>query len=78
MNKYELRRFRGLLIHSLVTPMNMEKSSLNFGDQPLKFQIGQEFYLSGQNWYLIDSLKETSSLSNCCELERNILFFIVL
>ena len=79
MNKYELRRFRGLLIHSLVTPMNMKKSSLNFGDQPLKFQIGQEFYLSGQNWYLIDSLKETSSLSNCCELERNIFFhcFIV-
>ena len=49
MNKYELRRFRGLLIHSLVTPMNMGKSSLNFGDQPLKFHIGQEFYLSGQN-----------------------------
>ena len=43
MNKYELRRFRGLLIHSLVTPMNMKKSSLNFGDQPLKFYLGRSF-----------------------------------
>ena len=44
---YELwrfRRFRGLLIHSFVTPKNMEKSSKNFGDQPLKIQIVQVLF----------------------------------
>ena len=51
------RRFRGLLIHSFVTPKNMEKSSQNFGDQPLKIQIVQKFYLSGHIWYPIHSLK---------------------
>ena len=40
---YGFRRFRGPQIHSLVTPENMEKSSLHFGDQPLKIQIVQEF-----------------------------------
>ena len=69
-------RFRGLLIHSLVTPKNMEKSSLNFGDQPLKIEIEQNFYLSGQNRYLINSLNKASSVSNCCELKRNIVFLI--
>ena len=69
-------RFRGLLIHSLVTPdhKNMEKSSLNFGDQPLKIEIEQNFYLSGQNRYLINSLNKASSVSNCCELKRDIFF----
>ena len=38
------RRFRGLLIHSFVTPKNMEKSSQNFGDQPLKIQIVQVLF----------------------------------
>ena len=38
----------------------------NFGDQPLKIQIVQKFYLSGQEWYPINSPKETSSFSNCC------------
>ena len=52
--------------------MNMQKSSLNFGDQPLKIQIVQEFHLSGQTKYLINSPNETSSLSNCCEPEQNI------
>ena len=39
-----------LLIHSLVTPncKNMEKSPLNFGEQPLKIEIGKKLYLSGQ------------------------------
>ena len=70
-------RFRGLLIHSLVTPdhKNMEKSSLIFGYQPLKIEIEQKFYLSGQTWYLINSLNKASSVSNCCELKRNIFFF---
>ena len=45
---WKFRRFRGLLIHSFVTSKNMEKSSQNFGDQPLKIQIVQKFYLSGQ------------------------------
>ena len=69
-------RFRGLLIHSLVTPncKNMEKSSLNFGDQPLNIEIEQNFYLSGQNRYLINSLNKASSVSNCCELKRDIFF----
>ena len=70
-------RFRGLLIHSLVTPncKNMEKSPLNFGEQPLKIEIGQKFYLSGQTWYLITSVNKISSVSNCCELKRDIFFF---
>ena len=38
------RRFRFLLIHSFVTPKNMEKSSQNFGDQPLKIQIVQVLF----------------------------------
>ena len=67
-------RFRGLLIHSLVTPKNMEKSSLNFGDQPLKIKIEQNFYLSGQNRYLINSLNKASSVSNCCQLKRGFFF----
>ena len=54
---WRFRRFRGLLIHSFVTPKNMEKSSQNFGDQPLKIQIVQKFYLSAQIWYPIHSLK---------------------
>ena len=45
---YGFRRFRGLLIHSLVTPKNMEISSQNFGDQSLKIQIVQKCYVSGQ------------------------------
>ena len=32
----------------------MEKSSLTFGDQPLKIKIEQKFYLSGQTWILKD------------------------
>ena len=67
-------RFRGLLIHSLVTPKNMGKSSLNFGDQPLKIKIEQNFYLSGQNRYLINN--KASSVSNCCELKRGFFFLI--
>ena len=43
---YGFRRFHGLLIHSLVTPKNMEISSQNYGDQPLKIQIVQKCYLS--------------------------------
>ena len=53
-----------------------ERSPQNFGDQPLKIQIVQEFYLSGQTQYLVNSLKEKSSVSNCCELRRNIIFFL--
>ena len=45
---WRFRRFRFLLSHSFVTPKNMEKSSQNFGAQPLKIQIVQKFYLSGQ------------------------------
>ena len=41
---WRFRRFRGLLIHSFVTPKNMEKSSKNFGDQPLKIQIVQVLF----------------------------------
>ena len=69
-------RFRSLLIHSLVTPdhKNMEKSSIIFEYQPLKIEIEQKFYLSGQTWYLINSLNKASSVSNCCELKRNIFF----
>ena len=48
LEKNKSWRFRGLLIHSLVTPKNMEKSPLNFGEQPLKIEIGQKLYLSGQ------------------------------
>ena len=44
---YGFRRFHVLLIHSLVTPKNMEISSQNDGDQPLKIQIVQKCYLSG-------------------------------
>ena len=54
------RSFRGLLIHSLVTTRNKEFSSRNFGDQLLKNQIVQKFYLSGQIWYPILSLRETA------------------
>ena len=54
------RRFRGLLIHSLVTIRNKEISSQNFGDQLLKNQIVQKFYLSSQIWYPILSLRETA------------------
>ena len=54
------RSFRGLLIHSLVTTRNKEFSSQNFGDQLLKNQIVQKFYLSGQIWYPILSLRETA------------------
>ena len=68
-------RFRGLLIHSLVTPKNMEKSSLIFGDEPLEIGIEQKFHLSGQTWYLINSLNKASSVSNCCELKRDNFFF---
>ena len=57
---YGFRRFHGLLIHSLVTPKNMEISSQNFGDQSLKIQIVQKCYLSGQIWNPIPSLKETA------------------
>ena len=57
---YGFRRFDGLLIHSLVTPKNMEISSQNFGDQSLKIQIVQKCYLSGQIWNPIPSLKETA------------------
>ena len=41
---WRFRRFRSLLIHSFVTPKNMEKSSQNFGDQPLKIQIVQVLF----------------------------------
>ena len=41
---WRFRRFRGLLIHSFVTPKNMEKSSKNFGDPPLKIQIVQVLF----------------------------------
>ena len=58
------RRFRFLLIHSFVTPKNMEKSSQNFGAQPLKIQIVQKFYLSGQIWYPIHSLKMRAQTKN--------------
>ena len=44
---WRFRRFRFLLIHSLVTPKNMEISSKHFGDQSLKIQIVQKCYLSG-------------------------------
>ena len=54
------RSFRGLLIHSLVTTRNKEFSSRNFGDQLLKNQIVQKFYLSSQIWYPILSLRETA------------------
>ena len=53
----------------------MEKSSLTFGDQPLKIEIEQKFYLNGQTWYLINSLDKASSVSNCYELKRDIFFF---
>ena len=52
--------FRGLLIHSLVTTRNKEISSQNFRDQLLKNQIVQKFYLNGQIWYPILSLRETA------------------
>ena len=57
---YGFRRFHGLLIHSLVSPKNMEISSQRFGDQSLKILIVQKCYLSGQIWNLILSLKETA------------------
>ena len=68
-NRYGFQRFRRvpevskvrcLLIHNLVTPKNMEKSShWNYINQLLKIQIVQNFYLSSQIWYPIYSLKET-------------------
>ena len=54
------RSFRGLLIRSLVTTRNKKISLQNFGDQLLKNQIVQKFYLSGQIWYPILSLRETA------------------
>ena len=54
------RSFCGLLIRSLVTTRNKEISLQNFGDQLLKNQIVQKFYLSGQIWYPILSLRETA------------------
>ena len=70
------RSFRGLLIHSLVTTRNKEFSSRNFGDQLLKNQIVQKFYLSGQifdtRFFRLE--KQPSSVSNCCKLRRNSFF----
>ena len=37
----------------------MEKSSQNYINQLLKIKIMQNFYLSSQIWYPINSLKET-------------------
>ena len=54
------RRFHGLLIHNLVTPKNMEKSSQILETNPSRFKLCGNFYLSGQNWYPIHLVKETA------------------
>lgn len=45
------------------TNRNTKKSPLRFEDESVKTEIVQKFYLSGQNWYWINSLKETSVLN---------------
>ena len=54
------RRFHGLLIHNLVTPKNMEKSSQSLETNPSRFKLCGSFYSSGQNWYPIHLVKETA------------------
>ena len=54
------RRFHGLLIHNLVTPKNMEKSSQILETNPSRFKLCGSFYSSGQNWYAIHLVKETA------------------
>ena len=54
------RRFHGLLIHNLVTPKNMEKSSQSLETNPSRFKLCGSFYSNGQNRYPIHLVKETA------------------
>ena len=69
------RRFHGLLIHNLVTPKNMEKSSQILETNHQDSNCAEVFIQAVRiDTRFIWLKKQPSSVLNCCELKRNTIF----